>query len=124
MSLFEAAERFASIDRSRVTLDAARCLHAQDRFSVCEGCFGICPVNAITPGKPPVLDSEKCQDCLACLSICPVGAYSADDAVKSLLNSAARLEGDSVELVCARNEQADKGIRDSYTGIQLRGCLA
>ncbi len=101
-----------------------RCLHSQDRFSGCEACFGICPVNAITPGKPPVLDAEKCQTCLACITVCPVGAYSADDAVTPLLNSITHLEGEQVELICAKNEQADKGLQASSIGIRLRGCLA
>jgi ferredoxin len=124
MSLLDAAERFAALDRSAVTLDAKRCLHALDRFSGCEACYGICPVDAITPGKPPGLDAEKCQTCLACLTVCPVGAYSADDAVTSLLNSVARVEMGKVELVCAKNGQAAKGVQATSTGIQLRGCLA
>ncbi len=74
--------------------------------------------------NPQYLDAEKCGTCLACLTVCPVGAYSADDAVTSLLNSIAHLEGDQVELLCAKNEQADKGTEASSTGIQVRGCLA
>lgn len=124
MSLLEAAERFASIDRSMVTLDPAQCLHTRDHTSGCEACFNICPTGAITPGKPPEFDGGKCQTCLACLTVCPTGAYGADDAVTSLLNSVAQLEGNQVELICAKNEQAGKGIQASSTGIRLRGCLA
>ncbi len=124
MSLFEAAERIAALDRSAVMLNTERCLHSQDRFSGCEACFAICPVSAITPGKPPSLDSEKCESCLACLTVCPVGAYAADDAVVSLLNAVTHLEGSELELLCERNPQATVGNSVARTGIRVRGCLA
>jgi ferredoxin len=124
VSLFDAAERFAALDRSVVMLDKERCLHKQDRFSGCEACFDICPVSAITPGKPPALDTEKCESCLACLVICPVGAYSADDAVASLLNAVTHLEGSMLELLCEKNQQAGTGLSEASTGIRVRGCLA
>lgn len=124
MSLLDAAERFAAMDRSAIVLDPARCLHSLDRASTCEACFQICPVEAITPGKPPSLDADKCESCLACLVICPVGAYNADDAVRPLLNAVTRLEGQTLELVCAKNPQPEKGISESGVGIRVKGCLA
>ena len=124
MSLFAAAEWFAALDRSSVTLNTERCLHSQDRFSGCQACYDICPVSAITPGKPPALDSEKCQSCLACLTVCPVGAYAADEAVVSLLNAVTHLEAGALELLCERNPQAALGISEASTGIRVRGCLA
>lgn len=124
MSLLDAAERFASIDRSLVTLDTTCCLHSRDRFSGCKACFAVCPMDAIVPGKPPVLDSEKCESCLACLTVCPVGAYSADDAVTSLLNSVTHLDGETLELICEKNPNFKNGISESSIGIQVRGCLA
>ncbi len=81
MSLIDAAERFAAMDHSAIVLDNARCLHSLELNSACEACFAICPVQAVAPGKPPVLDAQKCESCLACLTVCPVGAFSADDAV-------------------------------------------
>ena len=86
MSLLDAAERFASLDRSQVLLDAKRCLHSQDRGSECAACFDICPVNAITASKPPALAAEACQGCFACIPACPTGAYRVDDDVSSLIN--------------------------------------
>ncbi|MEW6717357.1 MAG: 4Fe-4S dicluster domain-containing protein [Chloroflexota bacterium] len=124
MNLFTIAERLSAIDRSAVTLDAAHCLHARGRLSACEVCFDVCPTEAIQPGKPPTLNAEKCRTCLACLPVCPVGAYSADDAVPSLLNCAARLEGRLLELLCELHPSADEGISADSVGIRLRGCLA
>jgi ferredoxin len=124
VSLIGAAERFAAMDRSTIALDSARCLHSVDRNAKCDACFALCPVDAITPGKPPVLDAERCEGCLACLPACPVGAYSADDAVPALLNSAAHIESGIVELLCALNPQPEKGASANSIGVRVRGCLA
>lgn len=124
MSLFSAAERFAALDHSDVTLNSERCLYSQDRFSGCEACYSICPASAIMPGKPPSLDSKKCQSCLACLTVCPVGAFTADDAVASLLNAVTHLEGSELELVCERNPHAAQGCSAEATGMRVKGCLA
>ena len=123
MSLFNAAERFASLDRSQVILEPKRCLHSHNQNSECAACTAICPVEAITPGKPPTLTTEACQACLACLTICPVGAFQADDAVASLLNCVTRLETESIELLCEMHPHPETGAVDS-TGIRVRGCLA
>ncbi len=124
MSLFSAAERFSSIDRSAVTFDDRRCLHTQDRFSSCQACFDICPTDAIKTGKPPCIDPVKCATCLACIPACPVGAFAADDAVQDLLNCATRLETTSIELLCEMNPYSDSGPIAESVGIQCRGCLA
>lgn len=124
MTILDAAERFASLDRSQVLLNAARCLHSQDQFSECTACFELCPVQAITEGKPPALSAEICQSCLACIPACPLGAYQADDDVSSLLNCAAHVEGKSVELLCGLHPHPETGVEEAATGIQLRGCLA
>ncbi len=124
MSLLEAAERFASMDRSQIVLDTKRCLHTQDQYSECAACFSICPVHAITVGKPPSLDSECCQACLACLPICSVGAYRADDNVADLLNCTTHIEDQIVELVCGLHPQPERGLDSEFIGIRIRGCLA
>jgi len=124
VSLFSAAERFVALDHSAVKLNPERCLHSQDRFSECEACFTICPVEAITPGKPPVFDTEKCQSCLACLTVCSLGAYSADDSVAELLNAMTHLEASELELICERNLHAVQGSSGTSTGIRVKGCLA
>jgi ferredoxin len=124
VSLFSAAERLAAIDRSTVIFDQSRCLHSPDKFSECKACFEICPVGAITTGKPPVLNTEQCQTCLACLPACPAGAYSADDAVPALLNCTGRLENSIMELVCEKHPAAEKGFQPEAVGLRVRGCLA
>lgn len=124
MSLLNAAERFASIDRSQITLDPKRCLHTQDQLSDCAACFEICPVQAIVIGKPPSLDSEKCESCLACLPVCPVGAFHADDDVADLLTCATHIEDQPVELLCGLHPDPNKGIDPEAIGIQIQGCLA
>jgi len=124
VSLLSIAERFSVLDHSALTLNTERCLHSRDRFSGCKACFDICPVSAITAGKPPSLNPEKCGKCMACLTACPVGAYTADGAVPSLLNAVKHLEGSPIELLCERNPRAALGISKASTGIRIKGCLA
>ncbi len=124
MSVLNAAELLAAIDRSTIQLDPARCLHFRDRHATCEACFGICPAEAITRGKLPSLDADKCEGCLACLTVCPSGAYHADDAVAPLLNSVCHVEGDTLELLCTKNPQPEKGLSKTSVGIRVKGCLA
>lgn len=124
MTLFDAAERFAAMDRSQVSLDPGRCLHSLDQNSDCTACLGLCPENAILEGKPPSLNVDACRACLACLPACPVGAYHADDAVTALLNCAARVEaGTAVELICALHPHPETGAAEGL-GIRVPGCLA
>ncbi len=124
MSLIDAAERFAALDRSAVMLDTRQCLHTHGRHAACEACFAICPCEAITPGKPPSLDSAKCKDCLACLPACPTGAFSADDAVPALMRLAPNLEQHSLELACARNPASASGTSEQGPVVTVKGCLA
>lgn len=122
MSLLDAAERFASLDRSQMILDTKRCLYSQDQYSECAACFNVCPVEAIIVGKPPTLDNEACRSCLACIPACPVGAYRADDEVSSLLNCVTHVEEKAVELTCGLHPNPQTGVE--VTGIQIHGCLA
>ncbi len=124
MSLISAAERFANLDHSAVVFNATHCLHSQDRYATCTACLGVCPTEAIDPGKPPAFHPDKCQRCLACLTVCPVGAYTADDQVASLLNAVTHLDGNGLELLCEKNPQASLGLPEPSTGIRIRGCLA
>jgi ferredoxin len=124
VSLFTAVQRFSSLDRSDVKFVSEICLHTQNRFSGCEACFSVCPVSAIQPGKPPVLDTEKCENCLACIQTCPVDAYSADDGVQALLTCVARVETNRIELLCEKNPFGEQGCASETLGVQVRGCLA
>jgi ferredoxin len=123
VSLFDAAERFAALDHSQIVLDIKRCPHSQGQGSACEACFQVCPVNAITPGKPPALDADLCQSCRACLPVCPTGAYSGDDDVADLLNCATHVEDQAVEILCGLHPNPGLGLSDAI-GIQVHGCLA
>ena len=40
----------------------------------CGACMDGCPVEAITEGRPYVIDADTCIDCGACADVCPVGA--------------------------------------------------
>jgi ferredoxin len=124
VNLLSAAERLAAIDHSGVVLHTESCLHSVDKYSTCQACDSVCPTEAIQPGKPPHLEAEKCQGCLACLPVCPTGAFQADDAIPNLLNCAARLEIESLELLCEHNPLSDKGLKEAGAAIRTKGCLA
>jgi ferredoxin len=124
MKLLTAVERLAALDHSAVTYDQGSCLYAHDKFSECEACLGVCPLEAIQPGQPPHFDAEACAGCLACLPLCPTGAYSADDAVHNLLNCTSHVESTRLELVCQAHPKAQNGVSDDTVGIRVRGCLA
>jgi ferredoxin len=124
VNLATMAERVAAIERSSVVLNAERCLHARGKFSACQDCVEACPAQAIQPGHPPQLDSEACCNCLACLPVCPTGALTADDAVPALLNCAARVEAEALEIVCQRHPRPEHGLLAGSAAIRVRGCLA
>jgi ferredoxin len=124
LNLFGFVDQLVGSEHSSVRMDTKRCLHSLYRFSSCENCFSICPASAISAGKPPVLDSKICQNCLACLTVCPVGAYTGDDAVGSLLNSVNHLDGSQLELLCDKNSKAIMGVTDASKGMLVQGCLA
>jgi ferredoxin len=124
MNLASMADHVAAIERSIVILNSPRCLHAMGKFSACQACSEACPVGAIQPGKPPVLNADACETCLACLPVCPTGALTADDAVPALLNCAARVETGALEIVCQRHPQANAGLAADNTAVRVHGCLA
>jgi ferredoxin len=124
VNLLSAAERLAAQDRSRVHLEASRCLYTLDRFSECQACLFACPVEALRPATPPSLNDEACTRCLACLPVCPTGAIQADDALRGLLNCAARLPAGGVELVCEKQAAPEPCFPDSGAILRVRGCLA
>ncbi|MEN6410630.1 MAG: 4Fe-4S binding protein [Anaerolineaceae bacterium] len=124
MNLFDAAERFASIDPAQVHLDSGCCLYSRDQNSNCSNCFDICPEGAIQPGKPPVLNPEVCKSCMACLPVCPVGAYQAEDRASNLYTCVSRIEGTSVELICGLHPLPQTGADAATTAVQIQTCLA
>ncbi len=124
MNFLTIAERLSGIDRSAVIFDSSRCLHEISKYSKCEACYELCPVDAIQPGKPPSFDENACESCLACLPICPAGAFKADDAVPALMNCAARTDAKTIELICAPHPSAETGVAETNLGIQVSSCLA
>lgn len=124
MNWLSAAERISAIDRKSVVFSADRCLYSMDKFSSCEACYQVCPVEAITPGKPPVFEAGACKSCLACIPVCPTGVYSAEDAVPALIKCAARMEAQSLELACEAHPHLELGSTGSEVAVRIRGCLA
>lgn len=124
MNLFSTAERLAAIDRSAVVYHPGQCLHSMDRFAECAACGGLCPVEAIRPGKPPFFDEAQCVNCLACLVECPTGAFSASDEFQAALTCAARSEASVLELICGQNPVLDSGYPEAELGLVFRRCLA
>ncbi len=124
MEFLTVMERLAALDHSAVTYNPGHCLHARDKFVECELCLGICPAEAIQPGKPPRFNADACSGCLACLPLCPSGAFNADDAVRDLLNCITHVESMQIELVCQANPHAENGVSKDTVGICVRGCLA
>lgn len=124
MILLDAAEQFALSDRSQVVMDSKRCLHSRNRYSSCTACFNVCPVNAITIGKPPSFDPIRCGSCFACIPTCPVGVFVADDDVSDLINCISHVEESDVELICGLHPQPETGIMSESLGIRIKGCLA
>jgi dihydroorotate dehydrogenase/NAD-dependent dihydropyrimidine dehydrogenase PreA subunit len=47
-----------------------------DACTACLKCVRCCPFGAYAPGKPPVLDRDKCIRCGLCESLCPMNAIS------------------------------------------------
>jgi ferredoxin len=124
VDLFSAAERLAAIDRSTVTFDSSRCLHALSKKSSCQACEHICPEGAIEFDKPPLHVEKECVNCFACLPVCPVGAYTGDDSLSALLTSLTRSEADSVDLLCKANPEPVLGPAENSLGLVVHGCLA
>ncbi len=42
----------------------------------CGRCVEVCPRQAITPGRPPIIDLDACVGCLCCAEVCPQGAIA------------------------------------------------
>lgn len=124
MNLISLAEKLSGEQRTPTTFDAQRCLHSKDKLSGCTACFDICPTDAIQPGSPPQFNAEACEHCFACLPACPTGAYAAEDELPDLLRCLARLDSDTMELICQHHPTPSLGLDGRTAAIQVRGCLA
>ena len=124
MDLISAVEQLEAIDHAPVAYNPKRCLLAIDKFSNCERCVEVCPVQAIQPGSPPNFQSEACTGCLACLPICPSAAFAAKDELKSLLTCLSRINNGPVEILCSKNPHVDLGISANIPALGIKNCLA
>lgn len=124
MNLLSLAEKLAGEPQAPVAFDAARCLHSGDKFAGCDACVAICPSGAIAPGEPPEFAAVECVRCFACLPACPTGAYAMEDEVPDVMRCLARLDIDTLELVCQQHPAPHLGLEGRSAAIQVRGCLA
>lgn len=124
MNLLSLAEKLAGEPRAAIGYDVERCLHRGDKFAQCSACVDACPTDAIQPGTPPQLRVEACARCLACLPACPTGAFAAEDELPDVLRCLARLDAETVELVCEKHPAPGTGVEGNSAAIRVKGCLA
>lgn len=128
LNLLTLAERMARLDETPIRLEAARCLHSQNKDAVCSACVDVCPADAIALAGGVTLDGETCVVCGACLPVCPTGAFEGDDGVADLLQCAVNLEpGTPLELACAHHPAPEQGAADApahVAVVRVEGCLA
>ena len=61
-------------------LDAVKCVRALAKFSECNKCEEICPVDIISmDNNLPSFNMSSCVGCGGCVSVCPTEAFSLDD---------------------------------------------
>lgn len=126
MRLLPIAQKLAEAAHTAIVFDETRCLRPMDRFSDCQACFSLCPVEAIKPGSPPILDEDACQNCRACLPVCPMGAYfyTGIDAGQALVDCVEQMGAKRFDLFCRLNPNLDHGSADAEAAITVGGCLA
>jgi len=124
MGLLSGIVELASVGRSPIAIDPARCLHGLNQLSNCEACRQVCPAGAISEENPPEIDLEACWICRACLPVCPVDAIRAHDNVTPLMKCGVRARGHAIDVLCDRHPEPEKAPHGSEVGIFIRGCLA
>jgi ferredoxin len=126
MNLLKLVDQLAAETDWDIYFDPSACQHSLDRFSTCEACYNVCPVGAITPGKPPAFDPAACHHCHACIATCPFGAYtySGIDPIQALIKLLDQQKVATCELFCQLNPNLDASCTGSEAGIRVRGCLA
>lgn len=65
---------------SLLTLDPAKCVRGTNKFSQCNACVAVCPVETIkiTEQLPSFVPND-CVGCGGCIAACPDSAYKLDD---------------------------------------------
>jgi len=65
---------------SLLSLDISRCVRTTNKFSTCEKCVDVCPVETIKiSNNLPSFVPNDCVGCGGCLAACPDVAYKLDD---------------------------------------------
>ena len=121
-------ENFSIIDTKRATYRRSVCLHTINKLAECDACYEICPVDAITGGKPPKFSEEDCVGCRACLTVCPTGAYEGKTDVLNVIGAVDKAitkhHIQRADLICDKHPHPQTGPADSQLGLRVEGCLA
>jgi len=65
---------------SLLTLDVSKCVHTSNKFSTCNKCVEVCPVETIEINEGIVsFVPSDCVGCGGCDAVCPTAAYNLDD---------------------------------------------
>ncbi len=65
---------------SLLSLDVSKCVRTTNKFSTCDECVKVCPVETIKIDEQiPSFVPNDCVGCGGCIAACPDAAYSLDD---------------------------------------------
>ncbi|RME77960.1 MAG: hypothetical protein D6784_03065 [Chloroflexi bacterium] len=121
-ALLALAEKFTTAET--ITVHPERCLNARFRLRHCTLCADACPTDAIrVTGGTPSLNPNDCVHCGVCLHHCPTEAFTRTDSLPAkLVQTAAALPHQPVDLLCPRHPTPDRG--PAAQAIQTHRCLA
>jgi ferredoxin len=106
-------------------VEAGLCLPARSGRSSCRACLTVCPAEAVTLSRGPVVDPDACTACGLCAAACPSGALRMETPSETaLLAAARRAEGGPVVLACsAQAGSLPAGVRDRLVLVPCVGGL-
>ena len=95
---------------SLLTLNAGACVRSTNKFSICDACVDVCPVETIKIDKDlfpsiPSFVPNDCVGCGGCNAVCPSSAYTLDN-FNALNFTFAFLEADTNVIDCKDKKQA------------------
>ncbi len=84
--------------------EVSSCIRASSKFSQCQKCVDICPVDTIiiSDNNIPAFTPNECIECGGCVGVCPTEAFSLSNisTIDFFFNF---LEKSNKELVCQSN---------------------